>query len=257
MGSLILCHSKKAKQPYEITRIHRKIYTLEELCFYLCNNLYLVDYTIMNEQFCSWIEEELELEELAADLRESMNNQHSVEHFVLQILTDSSIYSPVEMNHIRDVLGRLKNQKDIEKRKYKADNLLENGEIEEAIVAYQALLSEETDETVDRKFYGKLYGCVGTAYGRIFLYEEAMEMFDKAFQICSDPMMLRSYIYAAFRALPKAEYEMFLSKSEIFVEIDEELQQTIQKKEDIIEEMVSPSEELLESWKKQYRRSRS
>ena len=44
MGSLILCYKKKAKQPYEITRIHRKIYTIEELCYYLCNNLYLIDY---------------------------------------------------------------------------------------------------------------------------------------------------------------------------------------------------------------------
>lgn len=59
MGSLILCYKKKAKQPYEITRIHRKIYTIEELCYYLCNNLYLIDYTIMNEQLCDWLEEEL------------------------------------------------------------------------------------------------------------------------------------------------------------------------------------------------------
>ena len=29
MGSLILCHNKKASQPYKITRIHRKIYTIE------------------------------------------------------------------------------------------------------------------------------------------------------------------------------------------------------------------------------------
>ena len=48
MGSLILCHSKKASQPYEITRIHRRIYTLEELCYYISNNLYLIDYTVMN-----------------------------------------------------------------------------------------------------------------------------------------------------------------------------------------------------------------
>ena len=52
MGSLILCHKKKAKHPYEISRIHTRISTLEELCYYLCNNLYLIDYTIMNEQLC-------------------------------------------------------------------------------------------------------------------------------------------------------------------------------------------------------------
>ena len=31
MSSLILCHKKKAKNAYEIARIHRKIYTIEEL----------------------------------------------------------------------------------------------------------------------------------------------------------------------------------------------------------------------------------
>ena len=57
MGSIILCHKKKARRPYEITRVHRKIYTIEELCFFLCNHLYLIDYTIMNEQLCDWLEE--------------------------------------------------------------------------------------------------------------------------------------------------------------------------------------------------------
>ena len=59
MGSLILCHDQHAAHPYEITRIHCKIFTMEELCYYLCNNLYLIDYTIMNEQLCGWLEEDI------------------------------------------------------------------------------------------------------------------------------------------------------------------------------------------------------
>ena len=30
MSSLILCHKKKARNAYEIARIHRRIYTMEE-----------------------------------------------------------------------------------------------------------------------------------------------------------------------------------------------------------------------------------
>ena len=69
MGSLILCHKKKAKHPYEIARVHMHIYTIEELCYYFCNNLYLVDYTIVNRKLCDWLEEELELYELSAEQR--------------------------------------------------------------------------------------------------------------------------------------------------------------------------------------------
>ena len=70
MGSLILCHRKKAKQPYEISRVHMRIYTIEELCYYICNNLYLIDYTIINRQLCNWIDTELDMKELADKLRE-------------------------------------------------------------------------------------------------------------------------------------------------------------------------------------------
>ena len=69
MGSLILCHSKRAKRPYEISRVHMRIYTIEELCYYLCNNLYLIDYTIMNRRLCDWLEDELGLAKMAEDLR--------------------------------------------------------------------------------------------------------------------------------------------------------------------------------------------
>ena len=72
MGSLILCHKKKAKHPYEISRIHTRISTLEELCYYLCNNLYLIDYTIMNEPLCTWLDEEIGMKELAEQLRDLM-----------------------------------------------------------------------------------------------------------------------------------------------------------------------------------------
>ena len=50
MGSLILCHKKHARQPYVIARGHIRIYTLEELCYFICNNLYLIDYTLIKRQ---------------------------------------------------------------------------------------------------------------------------------------------------------------------------------------------------------------
>ena len=93
MSSLILCHKKKAKNAYEITRIHRKIYTIEELCYYLCNHLYLVDYTIMNEPLTDWLEEELELSELSENLRQQLRQNASIEQFVMTILAHSSCTS--------------------------------------------------------------------------------------------------------------------------------------------------------------------
>ena len=152
MGNLILCHDKHATHPYEITRIHCRIFTMEELCYYLCNNLYLIDYTIMNEQICNWLEEEIGMKDLADQLRDVLRLRGSVEKFVLTILKASRIYRDPEMIRIQNVLEHLKNQKDIERQKYKGDNLLESGEIEEAILVYQEILNREKDESVDENF---------------------------------------------------------------------------------------------------------
>lgn len=220
MGSLILCHSKKARQPYEITRVHKKIYTLEELCYYICNFPYLVDYTLVNKKLCDWIEEELEKEKLAKKLNDCLKAHGSEEQFVLYILKDSGIYMTNEMNHIEEIFKQLRNQKDVEKKKYKADSLLKNGETEAAIRGYLSILHEEPDESVDTRFYGKVYGCLGTAYGRLFLYREASEGFLTAFQICEEESMLCAYVYCCRQYMASEEYENLLAANEMYQEAD-------------------------------------
>ena len=253
MGSLVLCHEKHATHPYEISRIHCKIFTIEELCYYLCNNLYLIDYTIMNEQLCVWLDEELEMPELAGQLRDVIRLHGSVEKFVVTILKDSKIYKDPEMIRIQNTLERLKNQKDIEKQKYKADNLLESGEIEEAILVYQAILNQEKDESVDAKFYGRIYAGLGAAYGKLFLYQESARMYDRAYQICEDKALLKPYLYASYKYMSLEEYHILLTKHEDYVEINALMRQEI---EDIKENLqLEPNKVLLDKWKRQYRRS--
>lgn len=252
MGSIILCHKKKAKQPYEISRIHRRIYTIEELCYYICNNLYLVDYTIMNEPLCNWLEEELELQPLAVNLRQILQQHGSVEQFIVSILAYSSIYTTAELKGIQEVLEKLKNQKPIEKQKYKADNLLESGAVKSAILIYQSIIHGETDESVDGKFYGRVYGCLGAAYGRLFLYEEAAKMYETAYQICEDQSMLKAYVYACMQYMKEGEYKLLIQKSQVYKELDAKLKDEMNEADQRLR--FSMESDTLEKWKEQYRR---
>lgn len=253
MGNLILCHDKHAMHPYEITRIHCRIFTMEELCYYLCNNLYLIDYTIMNEQICNWLEEEIGMKDLADQLRDVLRLRGSVEKFVLTILKASRIYRDPEMIRIQNVLEHLKNQKDIERQKYKGDNLLESGEIEEAILVYQEILNREKDESVDEKFYGKIYAGLGAAYGRLLLYQESARMYDRAYQICEDPQLLKPYLYASYKYMSLEEYHILLTKHEEYLEVNAQMRQEM---DDIRKNLqVEPNQQLVEKWKRRHRRS--
>ncbi len=251
MGSIILCHSVIAKTPFEITRIHKKIYTIEELCYYITHNLYLVDNTVINEQLCTWIEGELELRELSYQLRNILLDHIGKEEFIMTLMKESKIYIQSELNHLQDVLARLKDLPDVERQKNKGDNLLKNGETEEAILVYQSILRGLRDENLEESFYGKVYACMGAAYGRMFLYKESMAMYDKAFQICNDPALVKCYLYAASRCLDETQYRLILSKSEVFEEIDEMLKTEISFVKSQVDFL--PTQELLDQWKQTYR----
>ena len=55
MSGYILCQVKRAKNPYYISNISTNIYSIEELCYYLYHNIYLLDETIINEQLLVWM----------------------------------------------------------------------------------------------------------------------------------------------------------------------------------------------------------
>lgn len=253
MGSLILCHEKRAKQPYEITRVHKEIHTIEELCYYICSNPYLIDYTLVNKQLCDWISEELEMEELARELKSILRKHGSTEQFVMTILKESAIYASQELIRVEDVLLQLKNLKEAERQKYKADNLLQSQETEAAILGYLSIIHGEHDETLDTRFYGRVYGCLGAAYGRLFLYEEAAKNYEAAFQICEEESMLYGYIYCCYRYMSGEQYRELLSKSEIY-----------RKMNSLIEEQINSSKEeaasvdiqkALSDYKQKYRKA--
>lgn len=252
MGSLILCHRQKAKQPYEIARVHVRVYTIEELCYYICNNLYLIDYTLMNRRLCRWFETELGLLELAKKLREALDENCSLEQFVMMILKESCIYLPADLNRIQGILEHLQSQKEVERAKHKADSLWEGGEYEASILVYQTIVDGEWDDSLDKSFYGKVYACLGAAYGRLFLYKEAIRMYEEACRLCEEPEFLKAYLYCCKRGRSEAEYVKMLSGNPAFLSLDSVLKEEL--KQISVESEPVCTQEQLTHWKKDYKK---
>lgn len=152
---------------------------------------------------------------------------------MLTILEKSNVYSLGEVNKVQNMLEKLQNQKDVERAKHKADSLLASKEYALAVLVYQSIVKNEWDDSVDKSFYGKVYGCLGTAYGQQFLYEEAAAAYKEAYRLSEDPETLKAYMYCAYRSMPEAEYVKMLSGNSVYLSMDsllkEELKQALQK----------------------------
>ena len=175
-----------------------------------------------------------------------------MEEFVLTILKESNIYAAAEIHKMQSVLEQLQSQRDVEKEKYKADTLQNSKEYESAILVYQSILNKDWDESVDKKFYGRVYASMGSAYGRQFLYKEAAKAYQEAYKICEQPDMLKAYLYSCYKALPHDEYLKMLSGNPILLSLDTVLRDEMEKTKKKIGTDIP--EEKLNEWKKEYRR---
>ena len=93
MGTVKICAHEMAKTPYFVEAAGIHLYSIEELAYYLYENIYLVDDMMMEEKLYSWIEMELGMRTLAEKLRGGSGTGHHVYNQVMVILKHSGYYS--------------------------------------------------------------------------------------------------------------------------------------------------------------------
>ena len=203
MSGYILCQVKKAERPYYIENISTNIYSIEELCFYLYHNIYLLDSTILNEELCFWLRDELGLKKLAFKLYALLDGEEvKVADFILPIFKEINYLSLEEFRGLNAQIQRLAQEPQVLRQKMKGDYLMEHGKYVNAIKVYQKALNEKSshqeEEQLGTQFVGEIYHNMGCAYIRLFQTEEAVACFLKAYEHLHTMTAIRSYLCALY-----------------------------------------------------------
>ena len=182
MGLVKLCIHKTVKTPYyaETTGIH--LYSMEELAYYLYENIYLIDERIVEEKLYSWIERELELPALAEKLRSGTDTGNHVYNQVMTILQASEYYSEEELAAFSEKIKTISGLQAQERMKYKADEMLQNENYWAAINEYERILSIRQSSRLSVEFYANVWNNLAVCYARLFLFEKAAACFENAYQ---------------------------------------------------------------------------
>ena len=192
MSGYILCQVKRAEKPYFIENISINIHSIEELCYYLSNNLYLIDHTIRNEELLKWLEEELGLRSLATKVRLHLSATDSLSDFLYPILKEINFLDYEELRGLNNRLTKMSEETPAVKKKKRADCLVANGMYVNAIQNYQEVLREE--DKMKPEFAAGIYHNLGCAYSYLFQKEEAAECFWKAYEKVHTVEALRIYL---------------------------------------------------------------
>lgn len=147
MNGYILCQVKRAKLPYYIENISTNIYSIEELCFYFYHNIYLLDSTILNEELCFWIRDQLGLKKLADNLYKHLDDDNmKVGDFILPVFKEINYLSLEEFRKLNQQIQQLAKEPEVLRQKRKGDYLMEHGKYVNAIKVYQKALRQETED---------------------------------------------------------------------------------------------------------------
>lgn len=258
MGRYHLCQLKKAHHPYHITSIGAAIYTVEELCFYLRQNVYLIDESIINEELCVWLTDELKLKGLAVRLMDFLKKDKGVGAFLTLIFKETGYLSPAEFRTMQEQLAGLQVQPEDHRRKLKADHLVERGMYGSAINEYYKILRSRNQGSLGTRFFASVLNNMAAAYARQFLFEEAADCLWQSYGIVRSGDIWRKYLAILPLYLSETEYK---NRLEELVVPPEQIKKIEHRKREIIEQGIAgkmeqmDEERFVEEELEKYRRS--
>lgn len=257
MSGYRLCQIKRADTPYYIENISMNIYSLEELCYYMYHNIYLLDDTIINEGLVAWIREELGLKKLCHGLEKELEEFHGLGDFTLLIFKEINYLTHQEFREYNGKLSRLEHEPAIGREKLKADYLVENRKYVNAIKVYKAILAMAKGSRLGGQFTGEVHYNMGCAYMHMFQYEEALDCFKMSYECLPEAHILKAYLTCCYITKPYAQYRQLVSQLNVSSEIQDSIEDRVQKVRESVPFSMELNEidEFLEKIRKDYHNS--
>lgn len=209
MGKVLLCTGKYAEKPYYFKSICVNVYCVEELCYLLAANPFMIDAEIMDRELAEWIDKECGLTDLSHQLMTLFHRGSQPGIFVDTIMNYVNYCSREERDRIEEVLLNNVGLTDYERLKKQDDYFIQNGRYQMAIVEYEKLLLELPETERDLK--ASVYHNMGVAYGHLFQFENAAYYFRKAYTISGREESGIQYLAAVRRQLSEGEYVSFIA----------------------------------------------
>ena len=234
--SIRLCIGEYARVGYDPEHMGIKVYSLEELCFFIKENAFLLDDGFVDDALGAWLSEECGLQDLGEELRRASRKRMSLKSYVGMILEYACFFSKEKNKEILDIIVENSSLSIYQKKKARADALVNKGHYGLAGKEYGRLLQMLPEEQIILR--GEIYHGCGVCLAKMFYFTLAGEYFLKAHTMTGKIASYKQYLWTKRLSMTEKEYVKFLKEHEEAYEDSVDMEEYL--------------EELSEQWKGSY-----
>ena len=212
MGRLIFCIGNKAKEPYFFQSTGTKVYTMEELCYYLYHNIETLEEDLSERQLVPLIRDQLGMTERADFLQQLMDHSAGIKDLVVSIFCSTDYYTEDEINKLIADIDVYFDMLPIERKKRHADAFLRYGKTREAMLEYRNLLDDRDFIYVPEEDQAKAYHNMAVLLAKNGMFRNAVKYFLIAYQKGAMKESLCQYLYSLKIGGMEQEFQSELAK---------------------------------------------
>ncbi len=225
MGKLILCSGARTSRPYVITQLGVRIYSMEELCYYLYHYVYMIEDELFCDDLFDFIEQELKLPERADKLRLLKKKNSDMKTMVTVILCSTDYYTENEIKNLLKLLDTIIDMPRIKRNCIKAGNYLSDHQYSHAAAEYEQIINAKDAAELTPEEYGDLYHNLAVAKVHITGLKEALGLFWQAYERNHREESLVQYLYALKLSHNENEYRKKTEEYQLEEEAENQMSQ--------------------------------
>lgn len=208
MARVILCDTQVATTSYIFPNTKIEVFSYEELCYYIYNNIALLSEEYIGKKMFDWIEKELDMPDLAIKLRVVKEKESTdLTDLLTTILTHKEFYTIPEVKEFILQIERMKGLSAPQFRKKQADGFLRYRKYVKAASIYDEILEQNPDMKND-KLLGAIYHNRGVALANNFELEEAMKSYQKAYELIGNQDCVYQYLLLLATVKERSDVEV-------------------------------------------------
>ncbi|MDR0949757.1 MAG: hypothetical protein LBM69_09620 [Lachnospiraceae bacterium] len=219
--AILVCVGHYAENPLRIESLEAQVYCVEELCYVIKENAFLLDDSLMSQEVILWIRNECRLVDLAKSLSSLVAGQGSLRQYVVTILEYTGFYDTDIVTAIAEVLRKGEGRNRYERAILRANSLAQKKRYVTALALYDEIQREWQQEmaitntgesNLASPFLQNLLHNQGVAYAMLMRYPEAAQSFLDAYEAGGSTECLFSYLAAIRLDKQEEDYIAFIAE---------------------------------------------